>query len=482
MKGFIAWIIVSLCLTVQVLKAQQEEEVVKPENGTYLLWSMGDLVKSRDPRLEEIHRHEWIYELIGGFIMNTRPVDNLRMTINFEIGTYNVYPRNPGGYDGEGTQDTKFDTYIEEAKGVFNFGENMPTAVEFEFGYFLNRYNHTARVFGEYLFRSMIYPSILFNGFDYPWYPLSGARIGNKLSDNFHHNLYLLTEFDHYPYFDFSLAYEFSLNLGDILEVGAGANAKRILPVRPSLTTPGNPENTYARIPRQTAYITDSTGAVVDTLIIDAPQEGFLDGKNRFPEVDRAYKNNITKNLLPGINAERSHYSFQGLVLMGRLALFPLAVMDFKGLSLYSEMGLLGWNNYPVLYENRNERVPVMGGIQLNLPGIIDVLAFEVEYFNSKAVPSYYWRGINNLPHPGDYNAPGITDTLALAAEAERLEKDNLKWMIYARKAFKGFSLALQVGTDHMRRDIEDYGGVRYPEILTEPSHWYWQLRVRLPI
>ena len=195
-----------------------------------------------------------------------------------------------------------------------------------------------------------------------------------------------------------------------------------------------------------------------------------------------------TGRLHPGIQAEETVYSFRGTVIMGRLAVHPLGFMEAQArkrmISLYSELAVLGWKNYPGLYENRAERIPVMGGIQFSLPGIIDVLALEVEYFGSKTVPSFYNRGRNNLPQPGAKNDPAFDTTAtaqaALARERERLTHDDWKWILYARKQFKGIALSLQVGTDHMRRVTEDMG-VRYDEILTRPSQWYWQLRIRIP-
>lgn len=479
-------LILAACLLSVPARADQAVELQKPENGMYLLWSMGDLVKSRDPyQQHRIWEHEWIYELVGGLVMNSSPVDNLRLTVNFEIATYNNYPRKANIGEGEITQDTKFDPYLEEAKGVFTFGQGAPSRLQFEFGYFLMRYNHQARVFGEYLFRTMVYPAIVHNNFDYPWVPLSGLRVGHDLAKTFHHDLFLLTEFDHYPYFDFSVAYQGALSLIDMFEIGAGINFQRLIPVRPSFTTPDVPENTFVRIPAQpTVMIKDSTGAIVDSVVIAAPQEGFLNGLTRFAEVDRALRDAKTGRLHPGIQSEATVYSFQGTLVMGRASFFPMGWSQDAGrkrmLSLYTEAAVLGWKNYAGLYENRDERIPVMGGVQLALPGIIDVLALEVEHFGSKSVPSFYNRGRNNLPQPGGKYDPAPTDPAALAKEGERLTHDDWKWILYARKQFKGLALALQVGTDHMRRVTEEMG-IRYDEILTRPSHWYWQVRIRIP-
>jgi hypothetical protein len=184
------------------------------------------------------------------------------------------------------------------------------------------------------------------------------------------------------------------------------------------------------------------------------------------------------------VAAEEIVYSFQGLIPMARFALFPFGRTGnpklAHALSLYGETAVLGWKNYPVLYEKREERMPVMGGLQTSWPGIIDVLAFEVEHFASKTVPSYYYRGQNNVPLPGAEEHASLNDTAAVEAEKLRLTKDDWKWMLYARKQFPGIALTLQVGTDHMRRTTENYG-VRYDEILTRPSQWYWQMRIRIP-
>ncbi len=486
--------LVASLMSQNLLAEEPAKELLKPENGMYLLWSMGDLVKSRDPRAGKIDpqtrnikvwEDEWIYELVAGLVMTSSPVERLRMTVNLEVSSYNVYPREPyGNGDGEAAQDTKFSTYIEEAKGVFTFGETPPRSFELEFGYFLNRYNSHARVFGEYLFRSMIYPSILVNNFDYPWTPLSGLRVGQAITENLHHNLYILTETDHYPYFDFSIAYEASWKLFNLFEVGGGINFQRAIPVHPSLEAPRRSANTYVKIPVQpTIYKKDSLGVIIDSIVINTESEGLLDGLGRFKEIDNSLKGSNGK-LLPGIKADETFYSFQGVIPMARFAITPLAYVESRYcgncLSLYGEASVLGWKNYEGMYENRKERIPIMGGMQLSFPGIIDIISLEVEHFGSKTVPSFFNRGHSNLPLPGAAEYKSYKDTAWVLSETERLARDDWKWILYARKQFKGIAITAQVGTDHMRRELAE-SGVRYDEILTNPSQWYWQLRIRIP-
>jgi len=478
-----------LLLGLFLTKASAEDEEPFKENTTtaYFLWSLGNLVESRNPQyslpVDQYIKNEWIYTLTAGILVRLQPSERLSLVSNLEVSTWNKYPRLPGKGDGEESQGLRYSAYIESAEATYIWGDLDAPPFTLNLGYIYFQYNTDAKTFGEYLFRTMIYPSLVFNGFDYPWSRITGLQLENQLLPNLKHNLILTTEAHRYPLFDFSIAYLIEYKLAEFLTFGAGANFKRIIPVRPSLTTPNQKDNVYYEIPAQAdVEILDSVGLPIDTVSFPEAISGRLENTGRWEFLPTELVEPNTPEIYPGITGTKTTYSFAGTVLMGRFAVNPLGqkhtALGEEALKLYFEGAVLGLKNYPALYENRDERTVVMGGIRLPTFNLINTIALEVEYFPSKAVPSYWWRSHQNLPQPGaERPPPSFSDPEAIADEAKRLEKDDWKWSLYIRKNMRGYSLIAGAGTDHMRRADED--GFAFEEILTRPSQWFWQLRLR---
>src|SRR6185295_6946063 len=125
---------------------------------------------------------------------------------------------------------------------------------------------------------------------------------------------------------------------------------------------------------------------------------------------------------------------------------------------------ILGWKNYLGIYEDRRDRIPIMGGINLPTFGLLDFWGAEVEYFPSKLPPTWRYRFLKGVPQPGA--GPGIPFN-ELFANPDRNKKDDWKWAVTARKTFTGFALAFQGSTDHMHsRTINE----KFHEIQSRPS------------
>ena len=118
-------------------------------------------------------------------------------------------------------------------------------------GMFSHKYNPDAANLGEYLFRANPYPGYLLTG-GYAIVGASDAYLQGAKAEmafgNLGVTLMAVTETGFPPLYDLSLAalVRYATTDGS-LEVGAGINAKRILPVRPSRTEPQSARNSYFR-------------------------------------------------------------------------------------------------------------------------------------------------------------------------------------------------------------------------------------------
>lgn len=487
----------------------------------YFMWDIGFVDETQDSE-GKTWQNEFIGGLLGGLRLTANPSERLYLIINPEFqGTY-MLPRVPGTELGEGAQKLKWTSYMEEAKTVYTLGDLQNPSMKVGMGYMVYKENPDARIFGDYLFRSMIYPSVLFTKFNYPQTNIFGLHLENNLGKNFSHNLFALGETEHYPFFDLSLAYTAQYSLNNLVEVGAGVNFRSVVPIRPSLTTPkggegeGVADNTYKTVPfvnEVAVQAVDGTGNPItryirvvkvagqdsalvytattpfDTANLPPPQKvratgAGISGLTGGP-LDNAGLGVMTPDggrgeLYPELvtaGGTNTQYSFKGTILTGRLAINPLGFMETNplgrnALKVYGEIAVLGWKNYPGFYEDRSQRMPRMFGINLPTFDYLDFLTAEVEYFPNLQLPGFELRYRRNVPQPGVNKAGGL---LALE-NAERQKEDDWKWGLAAKKSFRGIMFVAQAGQDHSKwRDKNDRAVM---DNLTRPAHWYMQLRV----
>ena len=81
------------------------------------------------------------------------------------------------------------------------------------------------------------------------------------------------------------------------------------------------------------------------------------------------------------------YYTFAGTSLMGLLSfdvqkIFPMDMLSEGDLRMFIEVDLLGVKNYPIFFEDKTERMPIIMGINLPTFKVLDVLSFEYEIFN----------------------------------------------------------------------------------------------------
>ena len=170
---------------------------------------------------------------------------------------------------------------------------------------------------------------------------------------------------------------------------------------------------------------------------------------------------------------------------MGRVSLdfkgfLPSVVTDLLGpedLKLYSEVAVLGWDNYPNVlpnggqaltygYTERYQRTPFTVGFNIPTFKILDLLNTEVEYLNSP----YY----NSIVGPFYLMSPIPT--------SGPFDHTHLKWSVYTKKTIgTRMSIVAQVANDHiMPKSLnDDVAWNDYTDVTLRHGDWWWNLRVR---
>jgi hypothetical protein len=179
-----------------------------------------------------------------------------------------------------------------------------------------------------------------------------------------------------------------------------------------------------------------------------------------------------------------SFYTFAGTLVMARgtLALNKVLNLESLGendLKLYFETALLGTKNYPVFYEKASNRMPIMAGVNLPTFKFLDILAFQVEYYNNNFINSTYSIGQANRAVP--YIPDGSIDFFSKDKFLDVAEEDNYSWTLLATKSiYRAFSISGQVSRDHMRTvGTNWYYGSRFEpnEVMRTSKDWYWMLQ-----
>jgi hypothetical protein len=316
--------------------------------------------------------------------------------------------------------------FLNQGEGIVTISdEKSETPLALHGGYMLYKYNPQATNLGEYLFRSMTYPQVLFTQFDFAKTRLLGLRLNSKLWDNrIVSDLFITSATDFYPMYDISIAYVGSVKPINAIEIGFGVDFDRLLPVTDSITTPHN-------------------------------NNWYVDSLNK---------------------TDTTWYSFSGIKIMGRICFDPKTFFDTKifgaeDCKIFAEAAILGLRNYPGLYDTLWQRIPVMFGINLPAFKLLDVLSVQGEYFHSPYPNSYYKVMFNAIPKP-------YTDKPNMSWSEYRM--DDWKWSIYAsKKILGGLSLIAQVSDDHTRVDVAREEDSEYEEVMRINAPWRWMMKMK---
>ncbi len=343
-------------------------------------------------------------------------------------------------------------TFLGEARLTYSIGSKETQQLKVNIGFFNYVYNPDVRDLGSYLLRGLPYPSTLISGFEIRG--TTGAAnvfgIGTQYSiGGLKNDLMLISETDHRPYFDASVADVVTWQPFAALQIGAGINLYRVMPRNKKVTAPDkscdNAHNNYSQIDdifgkdKEVCYILDtlSRDTVAGTAVVDTITGGM-----------------------------------DGTKLMGRFhfdpkPLFGGAAFGKEDLVLYGEVAVLGLKNYPKYYDDIKRRMPVMLGFNFPAFGYLDKLSLEVEYFANQNYNDYGKAEAQNswVPRvvPNGYT-----------------KRDDVKWALYGSKLLLGHvKLSGQVANDHLRTyGAPDLGFLTYAEALTTPKDWYWMGKI----
>jgi hypothetical protein len=459
-----------------------------------------------------------------GVSLTQEVVVNRRLNVKVGAGGvfYNSYPQviNSSGA-GYGV---KFGPGITQAQALYKFGDPDRSWGALRVGYFGYKYNPDAKNLGEYLFRAGAYPTFAVTGgwsiMDNAQAKVQGVEFSfNQLDGALKHSFLLYNERDFRPPGDFTPAYVGEYTKGPI-QIGAGVSFYHYFPIKNSVTSPKGMNNPVGK--NSTVFTFDNLPAIntIDPLTGDslhyAANEHIVAGYGDIkgilaPAINPSWNSgqdadadSVIANYAP---SSVDNFTFKAIKLMGRASfsiqkLMPIAMLNPEDLKIYGEIDLLGVKNYPGVYDDRTERMPIMLGVNLPTFRLLNVLSFEVEYFRNgnpddmgsqqaKLTPAYAYNtvtegtgqdnggGLYNAPNPGqqDYYSVLLKDDF-------NNHRDDWKWTLYAvKQVTTGVSVRAQVANDHFRAQDTYFPGYwTGPSMLRTPKDWYYVVSINFGI
>jgi hypothetical protein len=353
---------------------------------------------------------------------------------------------------------------IPVARARWRFGDTETHSGAFLLGTFSHKYNPDARNLGEYLYRSGTYPGYLWTNegwllMNRPAHRAYGALLTTShFGGAFTQNFSLFMQTNYHPVGDFSPGYDFGYK-HPWFEVGGGVVLNQYLALRPSFHTPKSGENTYIRV----------RNVAGDTAVYIGPEDQQNAG------------------FTPGHEKEVLHrWTQKGIKVMGRAALnlnhlLPEEIRNPEDLRVFAEVAVLGWEDQPLFYEERTERMPVMFGVNLPTFKLLDLLSVQAEYHNAR---------FNNFEI---YNTQGYpiwttsfeqdpNDPVRMIPVANLESGDNWKWSVHARKILNPVTTVYaQAASDHFRLTDGSLRASNVP-VTAKPSEWYYLFRLEFTL
>jgi hypothetical protein len=394
-----------------------------------------------------------------------------------------TFPGGDPGYSSVApfTTGTKFGPGITRADMEYKFGDVENPMFTVQAGFFPYKYNPDAKNLGEYLLRSGTYPGTLTTG---GWnimseaaYMMQGVRLNMSLwNGKFQSEFLLPMERDLPPNGDLSPTYIGTVRPIPGVEIGAGVACNHCLAVKPSKASPEKKYNSNNA----------SNDGYGNAYVIKNP--------NYNPALPVEPISSLESN--PNANSEYKYdttqfYTFVGVKLMARAsfdpkAFVPMPMLGPSDLKIFGEIALLGVENYPFYYEKRTERMPVMFGINLPTFRLLDLLSFQMEYYNSKFPNSLENAYKYSVPTVVGVNSAGTftNDPNQMDQSTDLVAKDNWKWSVYAKKeVVSGIRLYAQIANDHLRVP-GNFDGVNswIPITPVQGRDWYYLVRFEFGI
>jgi hypothetical protein len=392
----------------------------------------------------------------------------------------------------------KFGPGIEESFALYKWGDPKASKLEAQVGLFKYKYNPDAFNMGEYLFRANTYPGILYKS-TWSWmnrevYDAKGLRLAyTQLQGALRHELLLVMESNNFPAQSFSPGYVGTWSLGGILEMSAGVQFQHLVPVKPSwLTRKDRGDAVWVEFPN----IPDTIPLFEGNITYNAPSKTprvVPVSDTLFPGSFATFKGDAQQimvdtgggNLAPIYDVyphTETPISFRGIKTMARLSLDMGRMLGIEGAGpfrIFTEAALLGIEDQPFYYDNIAERMPVMVGMNVPTFGLLDLLAFQVEWYGNNALNSmdqYYAAGVP-IPERNGYSGTQLKK-LAWEHDPSDYHADDWKWAIQAKKnLIPGLNANLAVASDHLRTVNILFLPSANP-VMNRPAHWYYLFRL----
>lgn len=426
-------------------------------------------------------KNEWLDHL-GAYVIQSVTVDD-KIDVNIGLRGVFQFPKQELAQEQFGGSQYKlFFVGPAIARVDYKFGNTEHPVFTLGGGMFPFKYNTDAVNLGEYLFRSTPYPTTLMTG------GLNNVNdnsanvqglIATYTKNQFSADFLLTTQTSLPPLYDGSLAgiAHYTSESG-FLSLGAGVNFQRLFEVRPSHTQKKAASNSYF-----TKNGKDYTG----NLQYYDNAAGFYTAHGD-PVLAKEWKDQSdsvkiwrdSTGFVPGAE----FYTTAGTVVVGFGSLnlgtlFSSELIGEKDLRLYFEAALLGVKNYPVFYENRLQRIPVMVGLNIPTFKWLDLLAVQGEYFLNRFMNSTYSLGQSNTAVP--YFPSGNEALYSQDTYMDITKKDDYSYTILAQKTILDcFTISGQLARDHLRTiGTNWFYGSRYEpaEVLRTSRDWYWMLQ-----
>lgn len=369
--------------------------------------------------------------------------------VRFNLGVTTAYPVSFTTRANAEPLRRKFSPYLIDGAIEYNFKLTEKQSLFTEFGFLPVKYNPQAMNLGEYLYRSGTYPAIVNSGFELAdKEKLTGLHAAYKLiffsQGWLKTDFYFTTEMRDYPINDFSLSHILTISPFPLIEIGGGFSHAHLITLNEKLTSPGTDTTLFRRgIPANAMY---------------------------------CYRDSIVKG--DSVTYIYKPYTFKGTKVMGRFTIDFKSLLNFsffgkEDLKLYCEGAVLGWKNYPIWYEHQYQRSPFMFGFNFPAFKILDVLAFEGEYYPNPYLNSQQNIYISRSP------VPYTGDKVSSYADWKSKTDDDWRWSVYAsKKLFNHIRISGQIASDHLMRSTYMPQTMNYNEIMTRTRDWYWMTRI----
>ncbi|MCX7726785.1 MAG: hypothetical protein N2053_08035 [Chitinispirillaceae bacterium] len=331
--------------------------------------------------------------------------------------------------------------YIKSSNAKINIGDPSFLSGLIQVGYFPFKYNREVKNLGEYLFRSMPYPVIIYADFDYPMANLLGARINfNGFNKLFSNDFLIHSELITIPVQNWSISDIAEVNLfNNAFNLGAGVSLYHWL-------------NVY-----QGEYM-------------ERTLEKYYYPENLPDNISKTYSDTMLDN-------------HKAIKLMFKTMIDPKVIIEkaLRGgstlpyfnrndLKLYAEIDIIGLKNYPIYYEKIEDRIFYTLGF--NLPGffVMDLINIEVEYCTNQSAFSDEFFTVDRPSWEPVF--------IGFDENGDTLRRSPIRWSVYLKKSLfnEHLSFILQLARDHKKINFYYFKkeAMSFRETLPHEKDWWW--------